>query len=344
MPEPVFSIVIACHNHQSFIREAVESALRQECQSKEIIVVDDASTDESAEILRSFGRSIIFEELPVNRGAGAARNHGASVAKGKYLVFLDGDDVLASGSLRVYDQIVDKRSPTLILGRSALFYEDLPVATTSPRSNIQIVEYVSFLDKDRPWVYNSSSLVVQRAAFWTAGGWSAAIFYQDIQDLLNKLCIAGRTILVMAPETVFYRMHSTNAVRQVVPFIEGMYVLLEKVKLGAYPGGNTVSKKRAAWLGGLIFYWAREGMREGYSRDAIKLAVRGWRMVLLGATRRAAALIVGRKPVECLTVGPKGAEDPLGPYPAYVAKAGARSAGARRPEMKPSGHVAIERK
>jgi GT2 family glycosyltransferase len=344
MSEPVFSIVIACYNHERFIREALESALRQEHPSKEIIVVDDASTDASAEVLRSFGRSIIFEQLPVNRGAGAARNFGASVAKGKYLVFLDGDDALAPWSLRVYGRMIGERRPTIILGRSNLFYGDLPTIATTPPSNIQLVEYATFLDKDRPWIYNSSSLVVERSTFWAVGGWSPAIFQQDIQDLLNKLCLAGKTIMAVAPETVFYRMHSTNAVRQVAPFIEGIYVLLEKAKRGAYPGGTKVSTKRAAWFGGLIFYWAREGIRNGYFCDGLKLALNGWRMVLLAAVRRAAVLMVGRRPVEVLSVEPRGAESLLGPHPACFSKAGALSYGEKRPKAKASGQIAVGRR
>jgi cellulose synthase/poly-beta-1,6-N-acetylglucosamine synthase-like glycosyltransferase len=58
--EPLFSIVIACHNHEKFIRDAVESVLRQHHPSTEIVVVDDASRDGSAEVLKSFGQSIVF--------------------------------------------------------------------------------------------------------------------------------------------------------------------------------------------------------------------------------------------------------------------------------------------
>jgi len=76
--EPLFSIVIACYNHEKFIREAVESALLQQQPSREIVVVDDASRDESAEVLKSFGQSIIFERFPVNRGAAAARTATSS--------------------------------------------------------------------------------------------------------------------------------------------------------------------------------------------------------------------------------------------------------------------------
>ncbi len=318
MSEPLFSIVIACYNHEKFIRDAVESALRQQHPGKEIIVVDDASKDGSAEVLKSFGQSIIFERLPVNRGAAASRNHGASVAKGKYLIFLDGDDALTPWCLKVYRRIIEERSPKLILGRSSLFYGDLPAIASGPPSRIRFVEYANFFDKDRPWVYNTSSLVVERAAFLDAGRWSEDIFYQDIQDLLNKLSVAGGTSLVLAPETVLYRMHSTNAVRQIAPFIEGIHKLLTKARQGAYPGGLAVRTKRAVWFGGLIFYWAKEGMRNGHFLDGLNLIFSNWWMVLLAMLRRAVAWMTGRRAIEVLTLEPNATENPVGSHPRTV--------------------------
>jgi glycosyltransferase involved in cell wall biosynthesis len=314
--EPLFSIVIACHNHEKFIRDAVESVLRQQHPSREIVVVDDASSDGSAEVLKSFGQSIVFERLPVNRGAAEARNHGASVTKGKYLVFLDGDDALMPWTLKVYGRLIEQRSPTLILGRSALFYGDLPTIAAGTQPRIRFVEYATFLDKDRSWVYNTSSLVVERAAFRDAGGWSEGIFYQDIQDLLNKLGAAGRTNLVLAPETVLYRMHSTNAVRRIEPFIDGIHVLLKKARQGAYPGGRAVRMKRAVWFGGLIFYWGIEGMRSGHFLDGLKLLfTNGW-MVALAVIRKAGAWIAGRRPIQVLTLEPNAPETPVSSHPA----------------------------
>jgi glycosyltransferase involved in cell wall biosynthesis len=316
--EPLFSIIIACYNHENFIREAVESALRQPDSSKEIIVVDDASKDRSAEVLQSFGSSIVFESLPVNRGAAAGRNHGASVAKGRYLVFLDGDDVLTPWTLKVYGRIIEKHSPKLILGRSFLFSGDPPATTAGPQSSIRFVDYPTFFDKDRPWVYNTSSLVVERAAFRDAGGWSEDIFYQDIQDLLNKMSVAGRTSLVLAPETVFYRMHATNAVRKVAPFIEGVSRLLAKARQGAYPGDRRVRMKRAVWFGGLIFYWGKQGMRNGLFLDGLRLLFTHWWMVFLALIRRGVAWIVGRKPVEVLTLEPSAPENTVASHPRIV--------------------------
>jgi glycosyltransferase involved in cell wall biosynthesis len=301
LSEPLFSIVIACYNQEGFVGEAVESSLSQDFSSKEIIVVDDASSDGTATVLNSFGDSIIFARLPTNGGAAAARNHGASLARGQYLVFLDGDDAFMPGALDVYGRLVAARSPKLIFGRAAKCYGKIPEAKTPDLSrDVQFVEYANFLAKDRPCVFNTSTLVVDRSAFRSAGGWSPDIFYQDIQDLLTKLEVSGKMILVLAPETVWYRMHSTNAVTKVLPFVEGIYVLLAKAKAGLYPGGPERWVERSAWFGGLIFYWTKTAVRAGLYRDAFLLLATGWWMILFAVIRRGTACLVGRKPIEIL--------------------------------------------
>lgn len=302
MSDPLLSVVIACHNHEGFVREAVESALSQDFPSKEVIAVDDGSRDRTPDVLSTFGASITFARFPVNRGAGAARNHGASLARGKYLVFLDGDDALVPGTLEIYGRLLTARNPTLLLGRSEQCYGKLPDPPADPPSEVQFVEYPDFFAKDRPWVYNTSSLVVERAPFLAAGGWSEDIFYQDIQDLLNKLGIAGPTLLVLAPDTVWYRMHTTNAVRRVQPFIEGIYLLLRKAKDGAYPGGREQELRRTIWFGGLIFYWMKEAISTGFYRDGLSLLAAKWWMILLAAFRRATIRLTGRKPVETMAL------------------------------------------
>lgn len=301
LSDVVFSIVVACYNQERFVRQAVESALGQEYQSKEIIVVDDCSSDGTADVLETFGESIILARLPTNRGAVAARNHGASLASGEYVVFLDGDDVLMPWALQVYGRLIAARRPKFMFGRCVIFRGKIPEVNPAnlPR-RIQFVEYANFFAKDRPCVFNTSTLVVERSTFWSAGGWSPDIFYQDIQDLVTKLGESGKMILVLAPDTVWYRMHLTNAVSKVLPFVEGIFVLLGKARAGLYPGGRKRWVERSTWFGGLIFYWTKTAMRAGLYRDGFRLLVSGWWMILFAIIRRGTAWLVGRKPVEAL--------------------------------------------
>ena len=122
MPGIRFSIVIACYNQEAFIRETVESALSQRCPDKEIIVVDDCSSDGTTKVLKAFEESINITILSKNSGVYASRNHGASMANGEYLVFLDGDDVLMPWALDVYDHLITARRPQIILGRAVQFH------------------------------------------------------------------------------------------------------------------------------------------------------------------------------------------------------------------------------
>ncbi len=92
------SIVIPAYNAERFVAETVRSALLQSAAETEIIVVDDGSTDGTAGVLRSFGGAIRCEFGP-NRGVSAARNRGTALARGRYLQYLDADDLLEPGAL-----------------------------------------------------------------------------------------------------------------------------------------------------------------------------------------------------------------------------------------------------
>jgi glycosyltransferase involved in cell wall biosynthesis len=93
MQQPLVSIVIPCWNAETFVGEAIKSALDQTYTNVEVIVVDDGSTDCSLQVIESFGKRIRFETGP-NRGACAARNRGVVLARGELIQFLDADDLL----------------------------------------------------------------------------------------------------------------------------------------------------------------------------------------------------------------------------------------------------------
>lgn len=301
---PLFSVIIACYNHEQFVKEAVDSVLSQSCASREVIAVDDGSSDDTPKILDTYRESLLLEKSATNRGAGHARNRGASLATGEYLVFLDGDDVLMPWALDVYERLIRAERPVLILGKVRKFKGHVPVSSPEVLlDRLTFVSYPDFLSKDRSWVYNTSALIVHRTAFLSAGGWSPDIFYQDIQDLLAKLGDAGKTLLVLSPSTVWYRMHSTNAVRNVSRFVQGIDVLLTKDSSGAYPARKSARAKRRIWFGGLVFYWAKQALRAGLYRETCRILIHhGW-LVLPAILQRSAVFVLGRKEEETLSMG-----------------------------------------
>ncbi len=100
MASPLVSIVIPCYNGELFVAEAIESALGQTYENKEVIVVDDGSTDGSAGVIREYSNRLRGISGP-NRGACAARNLGLAAANGDFIQFLDADDLLHRDKLKV---------------------------------------------------------------------------------------------------------------------------------------------------------------------------------------------------------------------------------------------------
>jgi glycosyltransferase involved in cell wall biosynthesis len=89
---PKVSIVIPAYNAEDYIRDAVDSALAQTHADREVIVVDDSSTDDTALILKGYGDRILVHHQ-ANTGVAGARNAGAQLATGHWIAFLDADDV-----------------------------------------------------------------------------------------------------------------------------------------------------------------------------------------------------------------------------------------------------------
>ena len=89
---PLVSVIIPVYNYDRYLAEAIESVLGQTYQQLEVIVVDDGSTDQSAEVAKNFASRGVQYCRQVNAGIGPARNTGVELAQGDYVAFLDADD------------------------------------------------------------------------------------------------------------------------------------------------------------------------------------------------------------------------------------------------------------
>ncbi len=97
--QPLVSIIIPFYNAERYLSATLQSAIDQTWNNKEIIVVDDGSTDRSIELITNFKSDKVKLYQQQNKGAAAARNLGLSHAKGEYVQFLDADDLLSKDKI-----------------------------------------------------------------------------------------------------------------------------------------------------------------------------------------------------------------------------------------------------
>lgn len=300
---PQFSIIITSFNQEHFIKNAVDSALSQPRTGAEVIVVDDGSSDGSVKALEAYGDKIRLIKFEKNQGPIAARNAAASVAKGEYLVFLDGDDLLLPWALDAYQRIVDSKKPKIILCRLLFFKETIPTPKFADFGReIQVVEYDELIRRDRSYRGSASAIVVEHRAFDDVGGWTQNLFPSEIDDLTVKLGCSGRAVHILSHPTTAYRLHANNTIHQISRFMDKMHLVMRKEKMGEYPGGPRLRYVRYAYIGGAVFYWFIKGIQKGLYRSSTKFLASGYLMILAAIISKLGTRIIGRRPAETIAM------------------------------------------
>jgi len=116
-----FSVIIPVYNVLPYLREAVDSVLKQDFKGEfEVILVDDGSTDGSGAVCDEYAKQEVSKNIKIkvihkpNGGLSSARNAGLDVARGEYIVFLDSDDWFADGVLSKFAELLGQSTPDLL--------------------------------------------------------------------------------------------------------------------------------------------------------------------------------------------------------------------------------------
>ena len=205
---PLVSIIIPCHNAAPWLAETLESALAQTWAEKEIILIDDGSTDSSGEIARSFKARGVRVLRQSNRGASAARNAGLAAAQGDFIQFLDADDLLAPDKIAVQMQRLAVSPPRYIAsGPWVRFQRDPHEAVFVAEPNWRDLSGLDFLllHYEAGWMMLPAAWLCPRTILDDAGPWDERLTLNDDGEYFGRVMLVAEGILFCDAARSFYR-------------------------------------------------------------------------------------------------------------------------------------------
>jgi glycosyltransferase involved in cell wall biosynthesis len=206
------SVVIATYNRAPLVPRTIENMLAQSLRPREIIVVDDGSTDETPRALARFGEPVHYVRQP-NRGPAAARNAGLALATGRFIQFMDDDDLMSLNKIEAQVEAIGSSGADMAYGPWVQLTMESDSATqcghilqsrpVPPR--LPLYEWHL-----RGWALILQSCLFTRDVIARAGSLREDLFLTDDTEFLNRLLCANPKVVFSDACLVFHRMHSGN--------------------------------------------------------------------------------------------------------------------------------------
>lgn len=202
---PAVSVVIPVYNGQRFLAATIDSVLNQSWKDLEVVVVDDGSTDRTPEILASYGDGIRVHRQ-ANRGVAAARNAGVAASRGRYIAFLDADDVWLREKLTLQMERFVNADVGLVYSGVTVVDENLVPLYDSRVPDPEDVVRRTLLVEPEP-VPLTMTGVVPRECFEQLGGFDEELSTSADADFVVRLALRYRMAAVHEP-LALYRQHA----------------------------------------------------------------------------------------------------------------------------------------
>jgi len=247
------STIIPAYNAETFLSRAIESVLAQTFPSREIIVVDDGSTDRTADVAASFGDRIRYVPQD-NAGAAAARNHGISLATSEWIATLDSDDWWVLKRLEWAVETLEQHPQ--LQWASGGFTTVLPggrqVVHPSNKAYRSLLEdgcyFPNFYEAARLGVrFNSDNMVIRKSVMVDAGLFDASMTTSEDLDLWYRIADRFPAIgYIDRPISFYDRSHESSLTRNKEMISRDYLRLLGKrIRPGAAPSGGKDNPREA---------------------------------------------------------------------------------------------------
>lgn len=218
----MFSVILPVYNGGKFISSAIDSVPAQDCPNRELLVMNDGSTDNTAEVLKKYSADKRIHILTQkNMGVSAARNNAAAKAKGEYFAFIDADDIWHKNHLSVIQSLIDKYPSAGLyatFARTELasggVVEECNYFRTRPPVVFAEDFFEEYCEDKSVNMFTTSSTCVSREAFYKTGGFPLGCPIGE--DLESSLRIAAYYPVVLTKEaTATYKKANSTATKDI---------------------------------------------------------------------------------------------------------------------------------
>lgn len=264
------AVVVPAHNAGKTISAALTSVLQQVPGPREVVVVDDGSTDNTASIVRSFWPRVRLIQQP-NSGVSAARNAGIAATASEWIAFLDADDEWYPNKLASQLALANATPCAVLIAGTARYIDSRERLLHTGRAAGAGALFPRLI---RGNIIVTSSVLVRRSALNVAGGW----FRQDLSlgedwELWLRLSARGEFVLAREP-VVKYRVASSG--RYSSDTIQRSYqIILAALREDVRAKEALSPRAIRRYVSGLHFAVARQLILEGRPREAIRRSIIG---------------------------------------------------------------------
>lgn len=213
------SIIIPVFNAQQYLAETINSALSQTWPNKEIIIVDDGSTDNSLAIAKSFSNPAIRTFKQENKGASAARNKGLLEARGEYIQFLDADDLLSNDKIELQVNLLQGENSAIANCGTVYFFDGSdpylkqPVREWYSEGSTDNVQFLTrlyggrLIGPDYGGMISVHAWLCPKTIIDKAGKWNEELSTDDDGEFFCRVVLASCQIIYSDKAVCYYRKY-----------------------------------------------------------------------------------------------------------------------------------------
>ena len=220
---PKVSVLISCYNHAQYIEAAITSVLRQTYANIELIVLDDGSSDNSYQIIRTLAdQHQFYAARQQNIGLTASLNKALQMATGKYICQLGSDDIMMPDKTEKQVAFMEGNSDAAVNGGNALLIDENGVIINHRQKfpPYREIAFAQIFANTGPGII-ASTCMIRKSALDKEGGWDGSIPLEDMY-MWFKLTSRGYRMVGLNDVLIYYRKHTRNASRNVRYMYESM--------------------------------------------------------------------------------------------------------------------------